>query len=51
MTRKVRRQEREREREELNRRFEESYFDTHTTEIENTNTEPPSFDDEPAKEE
>jgi hypothetical protein len=46
MTRRVRRQEREREREELNRRFEESYFDTHTTEFENTNTEPPSFDEE-----
>jgi TolA-binding protein len=46
MTRRVRRQEREREREELNRRFEESYFDTHTTEFENTTTEPPSFDDE-----
>jgi len=46
MTRRVRRQEREREREELNRRFEESYFDAHTTEFENTNTEPPSFDEE-----
>jgi TolA-binding protein len=51
MTRRVRRQEREREREELNRRFEESYFDTHTTEFENTNMEPPSFDDEPKQEE
>jgi TolA-binding protein len=34
MTRKVRRQERLRERAELDRKFEESYFDTHTSEIE-----------------
>ncbi len=33
MTRKVRRQERLRKREELMRQFEESYFDTHDTEI------------------
>jgi hypothetical protein len=50
MTRRVRRQERIREREELNRQFEESYFDTHETESENPNlndnTLPPSFDDE-----
>ncbi len=54
MTRRVRRQERIREREELNRQFEESYFDTHETEtietddVNNTdiNTIPPSFDDE-----
>ena len=32
MTRKVRRQERLRERAELDRKFEESYFDTHTSE-------------------
>lgn len=50
MTRRVRRQERIREREELNRQFEESYFDTHESENENpnlnNNTLPPSFDDE-----
>lgn len=54
MTRRVRRQERIREREELNRQFEESYFDTHETEsneaddINNTNinTIPPSFDED-----
>ena len=33
MTRKVRRQERLRERAELDRKFEESYFDTHTSEF------------------
>ncbi len=33
MTRKVRQQERLRKREELNRQFEESYFDTHDTEL------------------
>ncbi len=33
MTRKVRQQERLRKREELKRQFEESYFDTHDTEI------------------
>jgi hypothetical protein len=46
MTRKVRQQERLREREELNRKFEESYFDTHTTEVENTNDVPPEFNEE-----
>ena len=46
MTRKVRQQERLREREELNRKFEESYFDTHTTEVENTSDVPPEFDEE-----
>jgi len=33
MTRRVRKQERIREREELKRQFEESYFDTHDTEL------------------
>ena len=33
MTRKVRQQERLRKREELMKQFEESYFDTHDTEI------------------
>ncbi len=33
MTRKVRQQERLRKREEMNRQFEESYFDTHDTEL------------------
>ena len=46
MTRKVRQQERLREREELNRKFEESYFDTHTTEIESTSDVPPEFNEE-----
>lgn len=49
MTRRVRRQERIREREELNRQFEESYFDTHETEDINNiniNTIPPSFDED-----
>ncbi|MGD9898384.1 MAG: tetratricopeptide repeat protein [Calditrichaceae bacterium] len=43
MTRRVRRQERLREREELNRQFEESYFDTHETEARGTQntTAPP----------
>jgi hypothetical protein len=45
MTRKVRQQERLREREELNRKFEESYFDTHTTEIEKSNVIPPKFEE------
>ncbi len=45
MTRKVRQQERLREREELNRKFEESYFDTHTTEVENSNVLPPEVED------
>jgi len=46
MTRKVRRQERLRERAELDRKFEESYFDTHTSEIEETETVPPVIDQE-----
>jgi len=53
MTRRVRRQERVREREELNRQFEESYFDTHETETKETddinntdNTIPPSFEED-----
>jgi TolA-binding protein len=46
MTRKVRQQERLREREELNRKFEESYFDTHTTEVEESNDIPPGFNEE-----
>lgn len=47
MTRRVRRQERIREREELTRQFEESYFDTHESEEdseEDNLTAPPSFD-------
>jgi hypothetical protein len=40
MTRKVRRQERLRERAELDRKFEESYFDTHTSEVEEDETQP-----------
>jgi TolA-binding protein len=46
MTRKVRRQERLRERAELDRKFEESYFDTHTSEFQDTETSPPSFEQE-----
>ncbi len=49
MTRRVRRQERIREREELNRQFEESYFDTHESEEdaqEDDLTVPPTFDDD-----
>jgi TolA-binding protein len=46
MTRKVRRQERLRERAELDRKFEESYFDTHTSEFEESETIPPVIDDE-----
>ena len=38
MTRRVREQERRREREEMKRRFEESYFDTHDSEL-NYNTD------------
>ncbi|MEJ2542464.1 MAG: tetratricopeptide repeat protein [Calditrichaceae bacterium] len=39
MTRRVREQERRREREEMKRRFEESYFDTHDSELDyNTDT-------------
>jgi hypothetical protein len=43
MTRKVRRQERLRERAELDRKFEESYFDTHTSEFQETESTPPDF--------
>ena len=48
MTRQIRRQERLREREELKRQFEESYFDTHDSEMDNTpdTTEPPKLKDE-----
>jgi TolA-binding protein len=46
MTRKVRRQERLRERAELDRKFEESYFDTHTSEFQETESSPPDFDQE-----
>jgi phosphatidylserine decarboxylase len=46
MTRKVRRQERLRERAELDRKFEESYFDTHTSEFQESETSPPDFDEE-----
>jgi hypothetical protein len=46
MTRQVRRQERLRERAELDRKFEESYFDTHTSEIQQSETAPPEFDSE-----
>ncbi len=46
MTRKVRRQERLRERAELDRKFEESYFDTHTSELQETGTSPPDFNQE-----
>jgi hypothetical protein len=47
MTRKVRRQERLRERAELDRKFEESYFDTHTSEFrEEEETTPPDFSEE-----
>ncbi len=48
MTRQIRRQERLREREELKRQFEESYFDTHDSEMDNSpdTTEPPKLKDE-----
>ncbi len=46
MTRRVRRQERLRERAELNRKFEETYFDTHTTESEGTQAKPPEVEEE-----
>lgn len=46
MTRKVRRQERLRERAELDRRFQESYFDTHTSEIQRSETQPPALEEE-----
>ena len=48
MTRRVRQQERQRERDELKRQFEESYFDTHDTELDydqGTTTQPPMLDD------
>jgi hypothetical protein len=40
MTRKVRQQERLRKREEMNRQFEETYFDTHDTELNYDTGEP-----------
>jgi len=46
MTRRVRQQERLRERAELDRKFQESYFDTHTTEFEETETVPPVIEQE-----
>ena len=46
MTRKVREQERRREREELDRRFKESYFDTHESEIPSSNLLPPDVEEE-----
>ena len=52
MTRRVRKQERIREREELNRQFEESYFDTHESENKNQSQEdsnttvPPKLNDD-----
>ena len=46
MTRRVRRQERLRERAELNRKFEETYFDTHTTELEESQAKPPEIEQE-----
>ncbi len=50
MTRRVREQERIRKREELKRQFEETYFDTHDTELnynQNQNTtEPPKINEE-----
>ena len=48
MTRLIRRQERLREREELKRQFEESYFDTHDSEMDYSpdTTEPPKLKDE-----
>jgi len=47
MTREVRRRERLRERAELDRKFEESYFDTHTTEFEEQESTPPVIDEQP----
>ena len=48
MTRQVRRQERLREREELERQFRETYFDTHDTELDYNpdTTEIPKLQDE-----
>jgi len=47
MTREVRRRERLRERAELDRKFEESYFDTHTTELEEPESAPPAINEQP----
>ncbi len=47
MTREVRRRERLRERAELDRKFEESYFDTHTTEFEEQESTPPVINEQP----
>jgi TolA-binding protein len=49
MTRKVRRQERLRERAEMDRKFQESYFDTHTSEIQSPETQPPDLNEEEEK--
>ncbi len=46
MTRKVRQQERMRERAELDRKFEESYFDTHTSELQETEEAPPIIEED-----
>jgi len=48
MTRRVKEQERRREREEMKRRFEESYFDTHDSELDYTpdTTTPPKIDEQ-----
>lgn len=46
MTRKVRQQERMRERAELDRKFEESYFDTHTSEVPETEEAPPVINEQ-----
>ncbi len=46
MTRKVRQQERMRERAELDRKFEESYFDTHTSEVPESEEAPQIIDDQ-----
>jgi len=46
MTRRVRREERLRERAELDRKFEESYFDTHTTEVDESRSQPPEVEQE-----
>ena len=47
MTREVRRRERLRQRAELDRKFEESYFDTHTTEFEEPDTTQPVINEQP----
>ncbi len=46
MTRKVRQQERMRERAELDRKFEESYFDTHTSELQEREEAPPIIEED-----